>query len=517
MLPSVIALLIAAISTFIVFASRKDRRIAEARSQAQRQISASTAEAKALKHTIIKREKKHSAAHAAALESDEQQVLAEIKVIEERNTHLEKMLQSMESRLQERKKQADRRASLIGQNKKQSEVAIEEAATRRANVLGELERRAGVEATQLVVDIASQMVEETKAKADDTLRNYESFYRDEAEAEAFRLMTIAIQRHSGHYLRDRRGSYVDMDEKGFKRLTSDNAAAMEKLDRFLGTCDFSETRFEVDDSSKRVRIDSGDGAAKEFSRRAFKRLCGERIKNPEGLFSAIKRDFDREIFSLGRKAFSRLKIKRAADEIVQLLGELNWRTSYTQNQYEHSIEAGFFGATIASELGLNHTLMRRGCLMHDMAKVLTPHRVEGSHALIGAEIARKHGEDEQVCNGIGAHHGEEPMNSPYAWLVAACDAMSGGRPGARREANESYSDRVGELEQIASSFDGVENVNVVQAGREVIVFVNEKAHNDDGLSVLSSDIAERISGEVVFPGQIKVTVIREFHAIEYAG
>jgi ribonuclease Y len=237
--------------------------------------------------------------------------------------------------------------------------------------------------------------------------------------------------------------------------------------------------------------------------------------NPEEWTQKIRTNLEKEILTLGRKAFTVLKIARPDEEIVELVGALNYRTSYTQNQWLHAVEASFMAGMMASEMGLDVKLARRATIMHDIGKALT-HKIEGSHAVIGAEIARRLGEDEIVANAIGAHHLDEPMNSAYAFLVAAADAMSGARPGARREMQDDYGNRLHDLERIGKSQRGVDRAFAVHGGRELRIYVKEKVFNDMACVDLSSEIASQISEEMVFPGQIKVTVIREFEAITTA-
>jgi ribonuclease Y len=200
---------------------------------------------------------------------------------------------------------------------------------------------------------------------------------------------------------------------------------------------------------------------------------------------------------------------------VNLVGRLNYRTSFTQNQWKHAIEAAFLCGMMADELGLDEKLARRAALMHDIGKALT-HELDGSHAVIGADYARRLGETEMVANAIGAHHTDEPFNSPYAYLVAAGDALSGGRPGARRQTDENYLTRIDDLERITRGFRGVSEAFAVQGGREVRIYVQEDRVDDLGAVTLSSEIASKISQEMRFPGQIRVTVIRELKAVEVA-
>jgi ribonuclease Y len=238
-------------------------------------------------------------------------------------------------------------------------------------------------------------------------------------------------------------------------------------------------------------------------------------RDPGAWVDAIRGQLEHEIQGLGRKAFSVLQIPRAHAEIVTLVGRLNYRTSYTQNQWLHAVEASFLAGMMASEMGLDLKLARRATLLHDIGKALT-HEIDGSHAVIGADIARRLGEDEIVANAIGAHHAEEPANSVYAFLVAGADAMSGARPGARREHPEGYSTRLEDLERIGACYRGVERCFAVHGGRELRVYVREGEVSDLEAVELSSEIAAQISNEMTFPGQIKVTVIRSTEAISVA-
>ena len=198
-----------------------------------------------------------------------------------------------------------------------------------------------------------------------------------------------------------------------------------------------------------------------------------------------------------------------------LVGRLNYRTSFTQNQWKHAVEAAFLCGMMADELGLDVKLARRAALMHDIGKALT-HELDGSHAVIGADYARRLGETEIVANAIGAHHTDEPFSSPYAYLVAAADAMSGARPGARRQMDDNYVGRIEDLERITRGFRGVVQAYAVQGGREVRVHVADDKIDDLGAVNLSTEIARRITDEMTFPGQIRVTVIREVTAVEIA-
>jgi ribonuclease Y len=276
----------------------------------------------------------------------------------------------------------------------------------------------------------------------------------------------------------------------------------------------------LNDEGTAVRLDGLDGVGREIARRALSRLGkpkhqADAAADAVAWITKLKEQLAREIANLGKKAFSVLQVKRADPEIVDLVGRLNFRTSYTQNQWLHAVEASFLAGMMADELGLDLKLARRACLMHDIGKSLT-HEIEGSHAVIGADIARRLGEDEIIANAIGSHHADEPANSAYALLVAAGDAMSGARPGARRMMTTEYGSRIEDLERIGASYRGVDRAYAVHGGRELRVYVREGQLTDGEAIELSTSIAGRITDEMTFPGQIKVTVIRAYEAVSVA-
>jgi ribonuclease Y len=332
---------------------------------------------------------------------------------------------------------------------------------------------------------------------------------------AKRLMGISVGRITDHFYTERVFSIIPLplplpERRGEQPPLSDEDLKL--VESVSGvTLAFTE-------EGDAIRLEGLDGVGREIARRCVARM----LKRP-GLrgeaFAKVAREIttgiDREIVEFGRRGFSLLRLDRAHPEIVNLVGRLNFRTSYSQNQWEHSVEAGFLGGMIAAELGLDVKTARRATLLHDIGKALT-HELDGSHAVIGADYARRLGESEIVANAIGAHHTDEPFASAYAYLVAAADAMSGGRPGARRQSEDNHMAKLAEIERIARSFRGVGEAFAVQGGREVRVYVEEDRIGDGGAAKLATEIAQVISRELTFPGQIKVTVIREFKATEMA-
>jgi ribonuclease Y len=324
-------------------------------------------------------------------------------------------------------------------------------------------------------------------------------------------MEIAATRYHHHYLTERAMNNLRVG-KDMVAMLLDNSRAMHgALERVSGL------QLLVNDDQDAVRLDGLDGVGKEMVRRALGRLVkkpetiDDAKKDPEAWAKRTREHLEQEIRSLGKRAFQTLGIPKAHPEIVDLVGALNYRTSYTQNQWWHAVEASYLAGMMAAELGLDEKLARRATLMHDIGKALT-HKIEGSHAVIGADIARRLGEPEIVANAIGAHHADEPCNSVYAYLVAASDAMSGARPGARRELAEGFTAKVEDLERIGLSRRGVIDAHAVHGGRELRVYVRERDVDDLAVVEMSTDIANQIAEEMTFPGQIKVTVIRAFEA-----
>jgi ribonuclease Y len=379
-----------------------------------------------------------------------------------------------------------------------------------------LERAAGETRDEIVHRMVTEWVDEARAEAAERVRKIEAGMNDAHHGrEAKRLMGIAMQRYEGHYLTERLLSNLPLLPGSAPRIFGD---ALENLPLIE---EVSNVKLTLADDAAAVRLEGQDSFGREIARRAIHRFGkhgppkngGAEVKQA---VEAIRDELEREVFDLGKRAFKELEIPRAHPDIVRLVGRLNWRTSYTQNQWKHAIEASFLCGMMAAEMGLDVKLARRAALMHDIGKSLS-HAIDGSHAVIGADYARRLGEAEVVANAIGAHHAEEPCNSVYASLVAAADALSGGRPGARREQSDNYVQRIEDLERIGSSFQGVEHAFAVQGGREVRIYVEKGRVSDERAVELSSEIARRISDELTFPGQIKVTVIREMSAVEIAG
>ena len=422
-----------------------------------------------------------------------------------RADELDARVSGLEADERERQARADRARGLEGDVERKQ---------REARAL--LEARAGASARQVVDELVASWSVEAEAEAAARIRGVEPMASDPAtDREARRLLELASSRYQNHFLTERNASTLRVEPHVMETMTREGGALHAALEEIAGV------KLLLADGEAVIRLDGQDPLGKEIARRAVARLmkkpesAGEAVATPRVWTERLRDQLDTEVRTLGKKAFQVLGLPRAHPEIVQLVGALNWRTSYTQNQWLHAVEASFLAGMMAAELGLDEKVARRATLMHDIGKALT-HKIEGSHAVIGADIARRLGEPELIANAIGAHHLDEPFNSAYAYLVAAADAMSGARPGARREATEGFSTKVEDLERIGTSYRGVDEAHAVHGGRELRVYVREREVDDLGVVELSSDIAARIADELTFPGQIKVTVIRSFEAVATA-
>ena len=494
-------------------AGRKARLVVEeARVEAASLVKAAELEAAATRRAT------ETAARAEALEvrTRADEALAEDEARAEKRAEqlarAEAELAATEDALEQRAAAIDAVHRELQSRRDRASGLEQDARKKHASARSVLEQRSGTRAAELIEQMSRAWIEEARARAAAAVRAVDQTAADPAhDREARRIMEIAATRYHHHYLTERAMNHLRVGPEIVSVLLDNGGALHQALERTAGVS------LLVNDDKDGVRLDGLDGVGKEFVRRAMNKLIkkpetlDDARKDPEGWATRGREHLHQEIRALGKRAFQTLGIPKAHPEIVELVGALNFRTSYTQNQWWHAVEASFLAGMMAAELGLDTQLARRATLMHDIGKALT-HKIEGSHAVIGADIARRLGEAEIVANAIGAHHADEPCNSVYAYLVAASDAMSGARPGARRELAEGFTAKVEDLERIGASRRGVLHAHAVHGGRELRVYVRERDIDDLGVVEMSSEIAQQISEEMTFPGQIKVTVIRAFEA-----
>ena len=512
---SITVALVALIAAFALSRrARVDRLTREqgaAQAEADGLLSAARAEASAARaRADVEARQAVLAVERAALE---QASAAE----DRRRAHEEKLarekiaLVADEARLQEQLVALETRQRALSESDRQRSLLENERKKTVQEEIAVLEKVAGEGRIDIIDRLRTEWVDDARAEADERMRQIEAGANDpERGREAKRVMGIAIQRYAGHYLTERMLSNLPLAPGFIDRLFGPERVHLPIVE------EVSNVKLTVADDGLSVRLEGQDSFGREIARRTVAKVAKHGWKpDAKKMVEEIKEQLEREVFDLGKKAFKELEIPRAHPDIVKLVGRLNWRTSYTQNQWKHAVEVAFLCGMMAAELNLDVKLARRAALMHDIGKSLT-HSIDGSHAVIGADYARRLGESEIVANAIGAHHTDEPFNSTYAYLVAAADALSGARPGARREQQDNYAEKLADLERIGNGFRGVERAFAVQGGREVRVYVEENVQDLRAIE-LSSEIAKQISEEMTFPGQIKVTVIREKRAVEIAG
>jgi ribonuclease Y len=493
-------------------ARTRDRALIEAQAEAAAQTKAAELEAAAAARALDTKARTEALEQIAAADAQLAATEAKLAAREDKLVVRESEINAQWDAVEQREAALDQVHKDVQSRRDRANGLERDIETKRQGLRGELETRAGVPVQELIKDMSRAWIEDARARAAALIRNAEQNAADPAhDREAKRVMEIAAARCSMHFLTERNVSNLKVGSDIVSIVLDNGSAIHAALEKVAGV------QLQVNDDKDAIRLEGLDGVGREVVRRALHRFVkkpesiDDARRDPEGWANRGREAVNQEIRALGKKAFQVLGVPKAHPEIVELVGALNFRTSYTQNQWLHAVEASFLAGMMASELGLDAQLARRATLMHDIGKALT-HKIEGSHAVIGADIARRLGEPELVANAIGAHHADEPCNSVYAYLVAASDAMSGARPGARREQTEGFNTKVEDLERIGGDRRGVINAHAVHGGRELRVYVHEGEVDDATVVEMSSDIAAEVSDKLTFPGQIKVTVIRSFEA-----
>ncbi len=377
----------------------------------------------------------------------------------------------------------------------------------------QLEKISGLTSEQAKELLMQAMENEARYEGAKMIKRIESESREEAEKKAKNIIATSIQRYAAEFISERVVSVVQLPNDEMKgRIIGREGRNIRALEAATGI------DLIIDDTPEAVILSGFNPVRREVARLSLTRLISDGRIHPariEDVVKKVEQEVDKTIKEAGEQAAFDLGVHGINPELIKYLGRLKFRTSYAQNVLQHSIEVGFLCGIMAAELGLNQKMARRMGLLHDLGKAVD-HEVEGPHATIGAKLAKKYGEAPKIVHAIAAHHEDVPPNTVYALLVQAADGLSGARPGARKEMLENYIKRLEELENIANKFDGVSNTYAIQAGRELRVIVESDKIDDGEAILLSRDIAKKIEETLTFPGQIKVTVIRETRAVEYA-
>ncbi|MFQ6111621.1 MAG: ribonuclease Y [Nitrospinota bacterium] len=462
----------------------------------------------------------------ALLEAKEE-VLKAKDALEREGSRQRAELQKLEGRLRQREETLERKAEHLDRRERELFEQEERIARRQGQLKEEeahyqallqeqvqrLEQISGMSSEEAKGELKEVLLDEVKAECAREVRRIEEETKAKAEQEARNILSLAVQRCAADFVAETTVSVVDLPSDEMKgRIIGREGRNIRALEVATGI------DLIIDDTPEAVILSGFDPIKRETARLALERLIADGRIHPgriEDIVAKVKKEMEKRIQEEGEHAIFEVGLEGINPELVKLLGRLRYRTSYSQNVLLHCKEVAFLCGIMAAELGLDVKMAKRAGILHDIGKAVD-HESEGSHTQIGVELARRYNEPFPVVNAIASHHEDEPPQCLEAVLVAAADTLSAARPGARREMLETYVKRLQKLEEIADSFKGVDKAYAIQAGREVRVIVKPEGVDDAHVAFLARDIARRIEEELTYPGEIKVTVIRETRAVEYA-
>lgn len=512
-----ITALLAAVGFIIYKKKNTEREIGEANTEAGRIVG--DAKAEAGKITAQAREESKRVLKEAILEAKEQDL--KLRNDFDRETKEKRAeLQRAEQRLTQKEDSLDKKIEALDEQKAKIEAHEEQLGALQQKLdsqhelmVQELERVAQLTRDEAKKALTEEILDDTRRETAKTVREMEQQAKDEAEINAKKIISLAIQKCAADQASELTVSVVPLPSDDMKaRIIGREGRNIRALENATGI------ELIIDDTPEVVILSGFDPVRREIARVSLERLISDGRIHPariEETVEKVTRDIDVQIREAGEAAVYEVGIFGLHPELVKLIGRLKFRTSYGQNVYKHSIEVATLAGLMAAELGLDVNFAKRAGLLHDIGKAVDQEQ-EGTHVQIGAELAKKYKENANIVNAIMAHHGDVEPKTIEAVLIQAADAISGARPGARRETGTNYVKRLERLEAIASSFPGVEKSYAIQAGREVRVIVKPDQVDDARALFLSKDIAKKIESELEYPGQIKVNVIREFRSVEYA-
>ena len=425
----------------------------------------------------------------------------------------ERRIQQKEETLDKKIESLENKEEVLNNKIKRAEESLSEAESVKKSQFEMLERISGFTMEQAKDYLLKNLEDELTHDKAVKLMEFEQQTRDEAEKSAREIISMAIQRCAADHVAEATISVVPLPNDEMKgRIIGREGRNIRAIETMTGV------DLIIDDTPEAITLSCFEPVRREVARIALERLIADGRIHPARIEETIekaRREVDATIKQEGERVVIEAGVNGVHPELVKLLGRLRYRTSYGQNVLNHSLEVSFLAGIMASELGLDPTIARRAGLLHDIGKALD-HEIEGSHVDIGVDVARKYKESETVVHAIQAHHGDVEAKTVIACLVQAADAISAARPGARRENLESYVKRLEKLEEVASSFEGVDRCFAIQAGREVRIMVKPEVISDDRMVLLAREICTKIESDLEYPGQIKVNIIRESRAIEYA-
>ena len=425
----------------------------------------------------------------------------------------ERRLQQKEENLDRKLESAEQKEEAIAKKNRKADERLNEAEQLKQKQFEELERISGFTLDQAKEYLLKNLQDELTHEKAVKIREMEQQTREESEKNAREIISLAIQRCAADHVAEAAISVVPLPNDEMKgRIIGREGRNIRTIETLTGV------DLIIDDTPEAITLSSFEPVRREVARIALERLITDGRIHPariEEMVEKARREVDQTIKQERERVVIEAGVNGIHPELIKLLGRLRYRTSYGQNVLNHSLEVAYLAGIMASELGLDPTVARRAGLLHDIGKALD-HEIEGSHVDIGVDVARKYKESETVIHAIAAHHGDVEARTVIACLVQAADAISAARPGARRENLENYIKRLEKLEEVASSFEGVDRCHAIQAGCEVRIVVKPEVIADDKMALLSRDICQKIESDLEYPGQIKVTLIRESRATGFA-
>ena len=483
-----------------------EAKIGTAEQKAKELVAEGEKQAETLKKEALLSAKEEIMRQKNDMEQEIKERRAEVSRTESRLSKKEENLDKKSEQLDRKNEQLDRKLKDCDAVREQIDATLEEQKVT-------LEKVSGYTAEQAKAELVAELEEEIRHEQAQRIVELETQYRDEAEEKACRIMALAIQRCAGDFVAESTISSVALPSEEMKgRIIGREGRNIQKLETLTGV------ELIIDDTPEVITISGFDPIRREVARLALEKLISDGRIHPtriEEMVEKAKKDVDAAIKQAGERATFEVNIHGINPDLVRLLGRLRYRTSYGQNVLQHSIEVAILAGIMAEELGVDPVLARRAGLLHDIGKAF-PYDVEGSHVQIGVNAAKKYKEGREVVHAIEAHHGDVEPQTVIAVLVQAADAISAARPGARREDMENYIKRLEKLEEIAEGFTGIEKAFAIQAGRELRVMVRPESVHDEDMPLIARQMAQKIQEEVKYPGQIKINLIRESRATDYA-
>ncbi len=509
----VIALGIGFFVGFIIKKMQTEKKLGDLKTLTDKMVDEASQKCKALKKDAINEAKEQELQLRNEFDRETREKKSELQKQEQRLWQKEDSLDKKEEALNKKNEALEQQKRELLNKEQEIEKTQEKINHQHELMVNELEKVAQLTKEEAKTALSNEILEETRHDVALQVRNIEQTAKEEANQEAKKIISLAIQRCAADHASEITVSVVQLPSDDMKaRLIGREGRNIRAIENATGI------ELIIDDTPEVVILSGFDPVRREIARLSLEKLIADGRIHPariEETVEKVKKEMDAEIKAAGESAMFEVGIFGLHPEIIKLLGRLKYRTSYGQNVYKHSIEVAQLAGLMASELGVDVNLAKRAGLLHDIGKAVD-HEQEGTHIQIGADLAKKYRESNNVINAIAAHHGDCEPKTIEAVLVAAADAISGARPGARRETGTNYVKRLEKLEAIAGDFNGVDKCYAIQAGREVRVIVKPEQIDDAQTMFLAKDIAKKIEKELEYPGQIKVNVIREFRASEFA-